>query len=108
MERFVRFFVERHLLVNVVTAVIIVSGVMSALRMPMEGFPAFDLPILFVRAQLPGASARAIETKVTIPIEEAVEELDNVETYHTEISENISVTTVELYYDINNLSLIHI
>ncbi len=106
MERFVRFFVERHLLVNVVTAVIIVSGVMSALRMPMEGFPAFDLPILFVRAQLPGASARDIETKVTIPIEEAVEELDNVEIYHTEISENISVTTVELYYDINHAAIL--
>ena len=101
MERFIRFFVERHLLVNVVTVVIVVAGVMSALRMPMEGFPAFDLPMLFVRAQLPGASARDIETKVTIPIEEAVEELDNVETYHTEISENISVTTVELYYDID-------
>ena len=43
--------------------------------MPMEGFPAFDLPTLFVRAQLPGASARDIETKVSIPVEEAVEDL---------------------------------
>ena len=46
MERFIRFFVERHLLVNVVTVVIAVTGVMSLLRMPMEGFPAFDLPPL--------------------------------------------------------------
>ena len=101
MDRLVQFFVRRHLLVNVITVAIAALGAITAVRMPMEGFPAFDLPTFFVTAQLPGASARDIETKVTIPIEEAVEELDNVESYQTEVSENLSVTTVELYYDLD-------
>ena len=101
MDRLVRFFVERHLLVTVVTLAMVAIGTMTALRIPMEGFPVFDLPTFFVRAQLPGASARDVETKLTIPIEKAVAELDNVRSYQTNISENVSFTVVELYYDLD-------
>ena len=105
MDRLVRFFVERHLLVTVVTLAMVAIGTMTALRIPMEGFPVFDLPTFFVRAQLPGASARDVETKLTIPIEKAVAELDNVRSYQTDISENVSFTVVELYYDLDRAGL---
>ena len=44
MERFLRFFVERHLLVHVMVAVIVASGYLSASRAPRETFPNIPGP----------------------------------------------------------------
>ena len=102
MERFIRFFVERHLLVNVIALAVIVAGLVSATRSNREGMPNVTMPILLVRVQLPGASARDIETEVTIPLEEAIEGIDGVDSFHTVINDNQSVTTVELYDDLSD------
>ena len=59
MERLIRFFVERHLLVNVVTLAVVVLGLLAILRTNVEGFPEASLPFFMVTASLPGASARA-------------------------------------------------
>lgn len=99
MERLIRFFVERHLLVHVMVGVVVVLGYASALRAPRETFPNVTLPTLFVDATLPGASARDVETKLAIPLEEAIRDLDGVDTYRTVISDNVAITTIELYDD---------
>jgi multidrug efflux pump subunit AcrB len=96
MERIIRFFVERHLLVNVITATIIVLSIFTARNTNIEGYPEIQLPSFSITATLPGASARDIETKLTIPIEEALEELDGLDNFTTIITDNRSVTNVEL------------
>ena len=96
MEAIVRFFVERHLLVNVVTATIIVLGLVTASQTNIEGFPDVQLPRFLVSAVLPGASARDVETKLTIPIEDELREIDGLDNFTTVITDNRSVTTVEL------------
>jgi multidrug efflux pump subunit AcrB len=105
LRRVIQFFVERHLLVNVIIVAIAAIGILTLQRLPMESFPVFDLPILSVRAQLPGASARDIETKITIPIEEAIQEIDHVETYQSDIADNVSVTIVELFMDTSDQAI---
>ena len=70
MERIVRFFVERHLLVNVLTLAVVVLGIGTMMRTNIEGFPEASLPRFIITATLPGASARDVETKLTIPIED--------------------------------------
>ena len=99
MERLIRFFVERHTLVNVVTAAVIALGVLNLLNAEVEGFPQVDLPEFLVTAQLPGASARDVEAKLTIPIEEALEDVDGILHYTTTITQNRSVTKIELDED---------
>lgn len=99
MERLIRFFVERHLLVHVLVFGIVILGVVQASRLPRETFPNITIPTLFVTGILPGAVARDVETKVTIPIQEAVDQLDGVRTSHTVISDSRSFTQVELYDD---------
>ena len=96
MERIIRFFVERHTLVNIVTAAVIALGLLNLLNAKIEGFPQVDLPSFIITAQLPGASARDVEAKITIPIEEALEEVDGLLHYTTVVTQNRSVTTVEL------------
>ena len=96
MERIIRFFVERHLLVNVLTAAVVVVGVMTAMRTHVEGFPTVDLPRFIITASLPGASARDVETKLTIPIEDALRDVDGLDSYSTVVTDNRSVTEVAL------------
>ncbi len=99
MDRLLRYFVERHLLVNVVAVALVVLGYLSATSLQREFIPSVDSPILWITANLPGASARDMETKVTIPIEEALEEVEGIDEFTTVISDNSSFTTVELLED---------
>ncbi|TDJ39127.1 MAG: efflux RND transporter permease subunit, partial [Gammaproteobacteria bacterium] len=99
MQSFVRFFVERHLLVNVLAVATIVLGYFFIKDTPREYIPSIAAPIIYINASLPGASARDIETKLTIPIEEAIEEVDGIDVFYSTISDNVSFTTVELFID---------
>ncbi|MXY04846.1 MAG: efflux RND transporter permease subunit, partial [Gammaproteobacteria bacterium] len=101
MEALLRFFIERHLLVNVIAAGLVVLGYLSATSMPREFIPTVDTPIFWLTAMLPGASAQDVEAKVTIPIEEALEEVEGIDEFTTIIADNTSFTTIELYDDYN-------
>ena len=59
MERLVRWFVERHLVVNIIVVVIVVLCVRSLTSAPRETFPNITMPVLFVGAALPGAAKSA-------------------------------------------------
>jgi len=99
MERIVRYFVDRHLLVNVITIAVVAVGITTMFRTQVEGFPTIDLPAFIITAELPGAAARDVESKVTIPLEEAIAEVDGIDHYTTVITQNRSVTTVDLDVD---------
>ena len=106
MDRLVRFFVERHLLVNVMTATVIVLGLLSASSTNIEGFPDIEMARFVITATLPGASARDVETKLTIPIEDELLEIDGLDNFTTVITDNRSVTTVELDDDTSDEDVI--
>ncbi len=99
MEAIIRFFVDRHLLVNIFAAALVVLGLVAASNLQREFIPSFATPYIWVTATLPGASARDVETKVTIPLEEAIEEVEGIDEFHTVVSDNSSFTTIELYDD---------
>lgn len=99
MDRLIRYFAERHLVVHVIVAAVVVIGYATATRTAREGMPNVSMPMIVVKAILPGAAARDVETKVTIPIEDAIEEVDGIKSFYTVISDNISSTVIELYED---------
>ena len=99
MESLLRFFIERHLLVNVIAGTLLVLGYLSATSLQREFIPSVETPLIFITANLPGASARDMETKITIPIEEALEGLDGIDDFTTVISDSTSYTSVRLYDD---------
>jgi multidrug efflux pump subunit AcrB len=96
MRAVIDYFARRHFLVNVMVAAVVIVGLWTAAHSQREGFPAITLNQLIVTAQLPGASAAEIERELAIPIEEAIAELDGVDTYDSEITDNLVVTTVEI------------
>ncbi len=99
MKSIIAFFAERGLLVNLLAVGIILLGYLAAIDIPREYLPAARSHIMFVSAQLPGASARDMETKVTIPIQEAIDEVDGVERVESTISNGSSYTSVEFFVE---------
>ena len=105
MERLIRFFVERHLLVNVITISVILLGVLSLIRTNVAGFPEASMPIYSIQATLAGAAAQDVETKVTIPIEDELGEIDGLDSFTTIVTDNRSVTTVKLDDDTSDADI---
>ena len=99
MRKVVEYFIQRHFLVHVMVAVVVIVGLNSAMTSQREGFPSITLNQLIVTATLPGASAQDVETKVTLPLEDAIETVDGVDEFHSVVTDNVSVTTVEIYDD---------
>lgn len=95
----IRFFLERHLLVNVITIIVLALGLFFVTGIQREGFPAVTINEVVITSVLPGASPQDVEAKLTVPIEDAVRELDGVQSFHSVSRESTSVVTVELHDD---------
>ncbi len=96
MRALVAFFARRHLLVNVSAAALLTLGLLAAGSLQREFIPSVNTPIFWITASLPGASARDVETKVSIPIAQALESVEGIEAFTSVISDSVSFTTVEL------------
>ncbi|MEM9452530.1 MAG: efflux RND transporter permease subunit [Myxococcota bacterium] len=105
MRAIVEYFVRRHFLVHVMVAVVVVVGISTSLSTQREGFPAITLNQLIVTATLPGASASDVESKVTLPLEEAIAEVDGIDQFHSVVTDNVSITTVDVDDDFDAVQI---
>ncbi|MFO7562521.1 MAG: efflux RND transporter permease subunit [Enhygromyxa sp.] len=96
----IEFFLRRPLLVHVITIAVLAVGLLIVSRSQREGFPAVTINEVVITTILPGASPDDIEAKITQPIEEAIREVDGVETYESDSREGLSFVRVELYDDL--------
>jgi multidrug efflux pump subunit AcrB len=102
MARLLAFFIDRHLLVNMVVVTVLGVGAFVLFNTQREGFPATSLNIAQVTTILPGASSRDIEEKLTIPIEDALHTVDGIDTLSSTSSDGISQVVVEMEPRLND------
>ncbi len=96
----IRFFIHRPALVHVLTIAVLLLGLVVIARTQREGFPAVTVNTVVISTILPGASPDDVEAKLTIPIEEAIRELDGIEETSSVSREGLSRVTVELFEDL--------
>jgi HAE1 family hydrophobic/amphiphilic exporter-1 len=72
-----RFFVERPILANVIAIIIAVLGLVCLLTLPVAQYPQIVPPTIQVTTSYPGASAEVVATTVGIPLEQAVNGVEN-------------------------------
>ncbi len=91
-----RYFIDSKL-----TPLIIISslllGVFAVLITPREEEPQIVVPMIDIMVMYPGASAKQVETKVTIPVENLMWEIPGVEYVYSTSAPNFSLTTVRFY-----------
>ena len=79
MKRLAAICIERPVFASMLIACLVVIGIASYLRLGIDRFPAMDLPSVFIRAQLPGASPEEMEVLVSQPIEESVNTVQGID-----------------------------
>src|SRR5262245_6264345 len=76
---------------------IVVLGVTSLNRMPIDLFPNINLPVVTVGTQYTGANVQDIEKTVTYPIEKAVSAVANV--HHVESKSRQGFSSVQVWFN---------
>jgi len=90
------FSVKNPVLMNLLMVGIVVVGLLTAFRLPLELFPSIQLELVTVTTVYPGASAEDIEQLVTIPIEDELNDIDGVKVVRSTSSEGRSYVVAEL------------
>jgi HAE1 family hydrophobic/amphiphilic exporter-1 len=87
--------IRRPVFTTMVMTALVVLGVFSYRRLPVDLFPAVDLPIVTVQTTYPGASAGTIEREVTRRLEEAFNPVEKVKRITSISLEGVSQVIVE-------------
>lgn len=90
------FSVKNPVLVNLLMLAILVVGIMSASRLPLELFPSIKLELVAVTTVFPGASAEDVEKLVTIPIEDEINDVSGIKVINSVSSEGLSSVLAEI------------
>lgn len=69
---FTEFCIKRPVFTTVLSLILIVIGILGFLRVPVRGFPRINSPVISITTNYSGASARIIESQITMPIENDV------------------------------------
>ena len=79
MKALLRFTLAQTVLFNVVFVLLMVVGAYAILAVPVERYPAVKMGQVSIQAFYPGASPEEVEALVTREIEDALENLDNLD-----------------------------
>jgi HAE1 family hydrophobic/amphiphilic exporter-1 len=92
---FTRVSIGNPVFATMMMAALLVLGVFSYSRLPVEQFPDVSFPVVVVDTEYPGASPENVEEEVTRKIEEAVNTVSGIKTLSSRSYEGRSVVIIE-------------
>ncbi len=78
--------------------VIVLFGLVSATRLPIDLFPNIEIPVAIVSTSYSNVGPEEIETLVTRPIEEAVGTVSNIDTIQSMTMEGSSIVIIQFKF----------
>lgn len=96
-----KFSVKKPFTVVVAVVMVLILGYVSFTRMTTDLLPSMELPYAIVITAYPGASPEEVESAVTIPIEESMSTISNIENVSSVSNENYSLVILEFAEDAN-------
>ncbi len=87
--------IRRPVFTAMVMSALVVLGIFSYRRLPLDQFPSIDLPIVTVQTVYPGASASTVEREVTRRLEEAFNPVQDVKKITSISLEGVSQVIIE-------------
>ena len=101
-KNFVAGILDRKPMIILIMILLLIGGLVSYVMIPKQHFPKVIVPVAAVSVVYPGASAEELEELVAKPVEQKCMELNGYDNCTTNISENVSTTSVVL-----NMNLSH-
>lgn len=92
-------FIRRPIGTSLLTAAIVLAGIIAYLQLPVAPLPQVDLPIIVVEAQLPGASPAIMASSVAAPLERQLGHIAGL-TQMTS-SSDLGSTSIVLQFDLS-------
>ena len=93
--------IEKPVTTALIFIAVIIIGIYSFIKLPIDQFPEMDPPYVTVMTTYPGASASEIETNVTKIMENALTSVDHLKHITSQSKDNISVVTLQLEWGAN-------
>ena len=93
--------IQKPVTTALIFVAVIVIGIFSFLKLPIDQFPEMDPPYITVMTTYPGASASEMETNVTKIMENALTSVDHLKHITSQSKDNISVVELELEWGSN-------
>ena len=93
----IRTFIDRPILSTVISIVIIIGGLIGLAVLPIERYPNIAPPTITVSVSYPGASAETVQKSVLVPLEEAINGVENM-TYMSSAANNNGGGSVTIFF----------
>ncbi len=92
-----KHFIERPVLASVISIVIVIAGLIGLATLPVEQYPDIAPPTVMVHASYPGASAETIQKSVVVPLEEAINGVEDM-IYIQSSATNSGSASITVYF----------
>ena len=99
---FSEFFIRRPVFTAMMLLTLMVMGLASFPRMPMELFPSVEFPIVVATTVYPGTAASEMESLVTKPIEDAIVGINGIKQVSSYSSNSLSTVIIEFNLEVSN------
>ncbi len=95
----IEFFLRRPIFAAVCSMIIVLAGLVTIPSLPIAQFPKVAPPVVTVTSTYTGASAQAVESSVTIPLENAINGVQGLR-YITSQSNNNGTSVITATFDL--------
>lgn len=92
-----KLFIDRPILSIVISVVIVVAGLIGLYALSVEQYPDIAPPTIRVSATYSGANAETVQKSVIVPLEEAINGVENM-TYMTSTASNTGSAEITVYF----------
>ncbi|MEM9917662.1 MAG: efflux RND transporter permease subunit [Bacteroidota bacterium] len=97
-----KFSIENYQFTLTAFAFLLFAGLSAYMTMPRMEDPAIDIPQTNVVVIWPGANPKDMESQVVDKVEEAINELDDIKTIRTNITDGVAVLEIEFYFEVDS------
>lgn len=92
-----KIFIKRPVLATVISIILVILGIISLLKLPIQQFPDIAPPSVVVSALYPGANAETVLRSIAPSLEEAINGVENM-TYMSSTASNDGTLTISVYF----------
>ena len=90
------FSIRNPLVVNLLLVIVLLAGVLSWYAMPQEMFPTVEQDKVSIRTVFEGASPEEVERQISLPIEQELDGLADIDVISSTSNEGLSSILIEL------------
>lgn len=97
----IAWFTRNSVAANLLLLTIVVWGLFTLTKLPLEVFPSFERDAVQIRTTLRGASPTEIEEGISIKVEEAIQTVDGIKEITSVSGEGLSTVTASMKRGVN-------